>query len=128
MLSSGITYYLASPFFIAHVAVGALALILLARQFLRVRTLRVKSSSLQRITETEFNRYKYRVERFDQYFDYCASVFIFVGLLGTMYGFIQAIPYLPDPKYDFHHFRDALTVSGSGIVWSVVLMGLVSFQ
>ena len=122
------TYYFQSGFFVAHVIVWAAAAALAFFLLHRVRALSEKADMLQRISEGEFRRYTYPVEKFEQYFDYCASVFIFIGLIGTMYGFIQAVPELQNSKYDFHHFRDALTVSAFGIVWSTVLIGLVSIH
>ena len=106
------------------VAAAVLAFFLLRR----VQALSEKANTLQRISEGEFRRYTYPIDKFEQYFDYCASVFIFIGLIGTMYGFIQAVPELQNSKYDFHHFRDALTVSAFGIIWSTVLIGLVSIH
>ena len=59
-------------------------------------------------------------------FDFLSSTFILVGLIGTILGFIQAVPHLRDATYDFSDFRDALAVSGMGIVWSVLLHSLVT--
>jgi hypothetical protein len=92
----------------------------------KVRNLERTTIKLQRISEGEFRRYTFPIEQFERYFDYCASLFIFIGLVGTMSGFVQAVPQLKNDTYDFHNFGDALMTSAFGIVWSALLVGGLS--
>lgn len=92
----------------------------------QVRRLRQTSATVRAINESECKRLAYPVEKFDAVFDFCASAFILIGLVGTILGFLNAVPHLREPAYDFSHFRAALAVSAFGIAWSILLHAAVA--
>src|ERR1039457_4824730 len=60
-------------------------------------------------SESELSRLVAPLEPFAAYFDYCSSAFIFVGLLGTIFGFVSGVPKMTNDNYQFEDILRALS-------------------
>ena len=112
--------YLENWFFVKlHIAVAVLSVgILLAwfRDLWRIRN----SARVSAVSDSVANQLVESLAVYPAWFDYCSSAFIFVGLLGTMNGFVKAMAYLRVQDYDFKDIQVALSTSAMGIVWAVL--------
>jgi hypothetical protein len=115
-------YYLENHVFVwMHAAVLAVALAVLAMWYAEVIKIRRQKPPA---SETLFRRMIAPLEPYAQYFDFCSSAFIFVGLLGTISGFIKGIPDLRQFDYSFRDIQRALSTSGAGILLSLLYNAL----
>jgi uncharacterized protein YoxC len=122
-------YFSESPaFYTAHSIIAILAVALFWELERRCRTVSATAAAGRTITETEYEDAVLPLESFQSYFELCAASFIFVGLVGTIYGFAVAIPSLRDPNYNFMGLANALSTSAFGILWSTILSFLVSLH
>jgi ABC-type transporter Mla subunit MlaD len=113
-------------FLILHVASLVVAAALFAK-FLRT------ANSINRditpdsppLIEAQRRRKMEPLEEIERYFDVCTTTIILIGLAGTMYGFVQAIPHLGDKGYDLGDLKKALTTSLFGIFWALLVIAAV---
>jgi hypothetical protein len=112
-----------STFVVLHSLVAFLCLLLLISWLWRVFKLRTAGLP---DSDGALNRLLAPLEPYGSYFDFCSSAFIFVGLIGTMNGFVNGIPELRRADYDFADLQRALSTSAAGILWSLIF-NLITF-
>ncbi len=84
------------------------------RQILRLRQAESPAS------DSDMSRLIALFDPYAAYFDFCSSAFIFVGLIGTMNGFVNGIPKLRQADYNFADLQRALSTSAVGILCSLL--------
>lgn len=109
-------YFSNEPFPALHGILVAFSLFLFFRWVGELESARRRLRSETLHNEERVRRVLAPLARFDTYFDFCSSGFIFIGLLGTVFGFIRAIPLLNSKDYRFHDLSGALATSGAGII------------
>src|ERR1051325_6335779 len=86
------SYFAGNPIFLTLHLTVAFCAIWLAFQFRRsFESLKHRADSVQRMTAEDMERFTFSLKKFDHQFDLCASIFIFIGLIGTIAGFAQSL-------------------------------------
>jgi len=75
---------------------------------------------MHKLAADDLERLGFRLSKFDNQFDLCASVFIFIGLIGTIAGFAQSLS-RKTSDFDLAALAHALSTSAFGIIWSILL-------
>lgn len=121
------THFAAGLFFGLHIIVLVVTCMLFV-QFVRMTNrLRREIPRLPLLIEAQCKRRLEPVTSFEQYFDACTTAIILIGLAGTMYGFVRAVPNLKEPGYTFADLEQALSASAFGIFWALLVMLVVHF-
>jgi methyl-accepting chemotaxis protein len=109
-----------------HALLAAGAMLLLALQHReRLKLKGAMDGGYREIVEAQYTKALAPIEKYDRYFDLCTTFIILTGLIGTMIGFVAAIPHLSSANYDFADLKQALSTSAFGIAWAVAVMILV---
>jgi hypothetical protein len=123
-----LNYIQNTPFFLAHLAIGVIAVFALWRLSRLKPQLALALVASRNGDANLVNRgvALSAVEAYQGFFDLISSAFIFVGLVGTIYGFATGIPKLDNPSYRFEELARALSTSAFGIIWSLLYSGVIS--
>ncbi len=110
------------PFQLLHLAVWIFALLQLRAAFHSRKECERKYTDREAISRDTVELCERKIKKYDGTLEMCASLFIFVGLTGTIYGFAVSVPRLSHEAYTFEDLARALSTSAFGILWSVLLV------
>jgi hypothetical protein len=123
-----VSAYFSNPVFpVLHLVVAVVAFVQVATWRLRARQ---KVEALRRNQVVAPEAYQDVVATLSPYetlFDFCSSAFIFVGLLGTMYGFALSLAKFSQESTDFSDLFRALSTSAAGILLSILFNAVTAF-